>query len=290
MKTFECISAASVAEVLEVLSREGERAKVLAGGTDLITRIRMGKEEAPDYVVSLRRLTELNYLSTGEGNSLSLGALATLKAVEGDDRVKQEFTALAEAAAAVGSVQVRNVGTVVGNICSASSAADTAVALLSLGASARVIGPQGERNVDLTDFFAAPRRTCLATGEMVKEVCLPAAKERTGGTFLRVSPRRAMDCSVAAVAATVRLGEADEIEEVTIGLGAVAPTPVRAKSAEQILRGEKPAQKVLDAAAEAAVWECQPIDDIRGSGDYRRQMVRVLVRRAVEEACRRAAQ
>lgn len=287
MKRFEYFPARTVGEAMEALSTQGEKVRLLAGGTDLITRMMMGKEEAPECMVSLRRVAELDYLTEEEG-SLHLGALATLRAVSEDERVRGEFAALAEAAAAVGSTQVRNVGTVVGNVCSASSAADTAIALLSLGAQAEIIGPGGEREVDLTDFFAGPRRTCLGRGEMVKELWLPASRGRRGGVFLRVSPRSAMDCSVAAVAATVSIGGAGRIEELAIGLGAVAPTPIKAWSAEEVLRGEKPTDRAIEAAGEAAARACQPIDDIRGSGDYRREMVRVLVKRAVEEACRRA--
>ena len=289
MKGFDYIPATTVAEVLEVLSGEGKRARLLAGGTDLIPRINLGKEEVPQCVVSLRRLRELDYLADGDDGSLRIGALATLRAVELDGRVRKNFAALAEAAAAVGSAQVRNVGTVVGNVCSAASAADTAVALLSLGAKAKVVGPQGEREVDLPSFFTGPRQSCLARGEMVREVVLPSPAHGTGGLFLRVSPRRAMDCSVAAVAATVVLGSGGVVDEVKIGLGAVAPTPMRATAAEEIVKGQKPAGELLEAAGEAAAKECRPIDDIRGSIEYRRQMVRVLVKRAVEEACRRAA-
>jgi len=161
--------------------------------------------------------------------------------------------------------------------------------LLSLGAQAKVVGPQGEREVDVNDFFAGPRRTCLGRGEFVKELHIPAPKERTAGVFMRVSPRRAMDCSVAAVAATVSLGSAGVIEEVKIGLGAVAPKPIRAKSAEEVLVGQKPTTENLLAAGKAAAGACQPIEDIRGSVEYRREMVQVLVKRAVEEVCRRAS-
>lgn len=289
MKAFEYIPVATITEAIEVLSREGAKARLLAGGTDLVTRIRMGKEDAPDCMVSLRRVGELDYITAGEDGSLRLGALATLRHVEEDERVREKFAALAEAAGAVGSVQIRNVGTVVGNVCSASSAADTAIALLSLGARVKVIGPAGANEVDLTDFFTGARQNCLGSGEMVKEVCIPAPKERAGGTFLRVSPRRAMDCSVAAVAATVALGEEGQIDEVRIGLGAVAPTPIRAEAAEAVLKGETPGGEVLKAAGEAATQECQPIEDIRGGEEYRKQMVGVLVERAVAEACRRAS-
>lgn len=294
MKGFEYVPAATLAEVVQVLAREGMRARLLAGGTDLIPRMNLGKENVPDYIVSLRRLGELNYLADGDGGSLRIGALATLHAVEADERVKNNFLALAEAAAAVGSAQVRNVGTVVGNVCSAASAADTAVALLSLGAKVNVVGPQGEREVDLPAFFAGPRRSSLARGEMVKEIVLPAPTReppvRRGSAFLRVSPRRGMDCSVAAAAATVVLGKGGAVDEVRIGLGAVAATPLRARAAEEILKGQKPVGNLLDAATDAAANECRPIDDIRGSVEYRRQMVRVLVKRAVERACRRASE
>jgi len=289
MKEFEYIPANSLSEAVEILAREGERARLLAGGTDLITRIRMGREEAPDYLVSLRQLQELNYLTFGQDGSLHLGALATLHSVEADPRVTKNFAALAEAAASVGSLQVRNIGTVVGNVCSASSAADAAVALLALGATARVIGPQGEREVGLAGLFAGPRQTSLGRGEMVKEVFVPAPRSRTGQVFLRVSPRRAMDCSVAAVAATVTLGEDGRIEEARIGLGAVAPTPKRASAAESILKGNAPTGEILKAAGDAAARGCEPISDIRGSMEYRREMVRVMTVRAVAEASRRAS-
>jgi aerobic carbon-monoxide dehydrogenase medium subunit len=289
MKRCEYIPAKTLSEALDVLSEAGDRAKLIAGGTGLMSAIMAGRAETPEIFVSLHRVRDLDYVTLASG-SLRIGALASLRRVELDDQVRASFPALAEAIAHIGSLQVRNVGTVVGNLCGASSSADAAVALLSIGAKVRIISKQGEKDVDLADFFTGPARTVLGRGELVKEVVLPVASNRTAGAFQRVSPRSALDglMVAASTATTVTLGAGGEIEDLRIALGSLAQTPIRAREAEKLLKGQKPTADTLEAAGQAATRESQPVEDIRGSAEYRKALARVLVKRTVEEAVRRA--
>jgi carbon-monoxide dehydrogenase medium subunit len=217
-----------------------------------------------------------------------VGAAVTARELELDAHVRRGYQSLAEGGALVGSVQIRNLATVGGNLCNAAPSADMAPPLLALEAEAVIAGPQGERRVPLASFFLGVRRTVLAHDEVLVELVVPAPGPRSGGNYLRHTPRRELDIAVVGVAAQLTLSNGT-CAKARIALAAVAPTPVRATAAEQALEGQPVTPEAIERAAELAVGAAQPISDQRGSADFRRHLVRVLTRRTLTTALARAS-
>jgi carbon-monoxide dehydrogenase medium subunit len=285
VKDFEYLEPTSLRQALEWLNTYRGRTRVLAGGTDLFLRIRK-QVFMPDYVIDLKRVAGLDYVTSDAQGSMRIGPTALQGEIARSSVVQRTFPALAEAARWVGSVQTRNRATVVGNLCNASPAADTAPALLAYGAQVKLASLQGERSLPLTDFFVGPGRTALQDNELVAEVLLPAPTPQTGGAFFRRT-RTAMDIAVVCVAAVLRLANGT-CQDAGIALGSVGPTPLRATRAEQALRGQTLTDRLLDEASRLAAEEARPIDDVRSTAEYRREMVRVLTRRGLAQAVERA--
>ncbi len=277
---FEYLEPRTVQEAIALLSRHGCAAKLIAGGTDLLNEIRT-KKIAPEYIVDIGAIPGLDSVTDDDRGTLSIGALATLRAVETSAQVKKHHAVISQAAGQIGSVAIRNVGTIAGNLCHASPAADTAPALLALGAKAKIAGPAGERTVALEDFFAAPGRTVLAHDEMLIAIEVPAMPPQTKAVYLKHAIRGAADLAIVGVAI---MGSLDDgcCRNVRIALGAVAPIPMRARRAESLLEGKTPDDALIEIAARVAAEECRPITDVRASADYRREMVTVLTRWAIK--------
>jgi aerobic carbon-monoxide dehydrogenase medium subunit len=282
MRRFEYFEPGTLAEAVSLLGRYQGRAQALAGGTDLLVELKEQLRRA-DCVVNLKRIPGLGGLSFDPRAGLRIGALATAREVETSPFVLQHYASLAQAARELGSIQVRNRATVIGNICRASPSADTLPPLIADGAQATIHGAAGERRVALEAFFTGPGRTVLQPGELVTELRLPAPGPRTGKVYIKHGRRKAMELATVGVAVT--LGDAG----VRIVLGAVAPTPIRAVLAERLLAGKKPDAALIERAAQAAADESRPISNVRASAEYRREMVRVLTRRALERALEAAA-
>ena len=285
MKEFEYLEPKSLQQALEWLNTHRGRARVLAGGTDLYLRLRK-HVFLPDYVIDLKRVPELDYITPNRGGGVQIGPTALQDEVARSAVIQQLYPALAEAALWVGAVQTRNRATVVGNLCNASPAADTAPALLSYSAQVKIASVTGERSVPLEEFFVGPGRTVLQDNELVAEVILPAPRPRTGGAFFRRT-RTAMDIAVVCGATVLNLTNGT-CQEARISLGAVGPTPLRAVRAEAVLQGHTLTEQRLDEASRIASEEARPIDDVRGSAEYRREMVHVLTRRGLGQALERA--
>ena len=198
--------------------------------------------------------------------------------------IRQDYTALAMGAGLIGSVQIQNMATVGGNICNASPSADTAPGLLASGAQVVLASAMGERSLPLEAFFLGPGKTALQPGELLVRLELPIPPAHCGSFYLRHTPRARMDLAFVGVAAAVQLSETGEICSARIALGAVAPTPLRAYRAEQRLAGCQPDAALINEAALLAAAEARPIDDLRASADFRRHLVQVLTRRALEGA------
>ncbi len=279
---FEYLLPGTLAEALEMLSSYPGNAVVLAGGTDLIPKLRTRKIKPPEYIVDLKNIPDLDYIRYDSANGLSFGALAAIRAFEKSPLIKEKYPILFEAAESMASIQVRNRGTIAGNICNAVPSADSAPALLCLGARVKITSRQGERTVNIEDFFTGPNKTAIADGEILVEIQVPVPSPGSRGCYLKLSPRRSMDLAVVGVAS---FGAADNgtFRNVSISLGAVAPTPVRAKLAEAVLEEQKISSSIIEKAADQAALESKPIDDHRASAEYRRDMVRVLTRRALEQ-------
>jgi CO/xanthine dehydrogenase FAD-binding subunit len=280
VKPFEYFAPHDLDEALDILHRRPE-AQVLAGGTDLLVQAQERKRSIP-ALVSLRRIPELNIVACN--GMLCLGSMQTVGKVAAHPDIRQDYAALAMGAGLIGSVQIQNMATVGGNICNASPSADTAPALLALGAHAVLASAQGERNLPLEDFFQGPGKTALQPGELLIRLELPHPPAHCGSFYLRHTPRGRMDLAFVGVCAAVQLGEGGEICSARIALGAVAPTPMRALHAEERLAGCRPDEALINEAALLASAETRPIDDLRASADFRRHLVEVLTRRALEGA------
>lgn len=285
---FEYFAPKSVGEACLLLSQK-EKAKVIAGGTDLL--VKMKKREAlPQSLIGLRNIPNLDYIQYDEVEGLRIGALASIQSIADSPIIRKRFDILAEAAATMGTPQVRNMGTIGGNLCNASPSADTAPPLLVLGASVRLVSQAGERVIGLEKFFTGPGETVLQSDEILTEIQISTnLPPNTGGAYLKLLPRSNVDLAAVSVAVLITLGPKNGIcNDVKIALGAVAPTPLRAYKAEEAVKGKELERSVIELAAQLASEEARPISDLRSSAEYRREMVKVLTKRAIRQAWERA--
>jgi carbon-monoxide dehydrogenase medium subunit len=280
---FNYLAPKSIEEALLLLAGHKGKARLLAGGTDLVPQLKRRETAIPEYVIDLKGIAELKKIVYDEAKGLTIGALATITAIEQSADVRRHFPILTEAALLMASPQVRNRGTFVGNICNAAASADSAPSLLVLHAAVQIKGPNGDRTLPLTEFFTGPGTTALQADEIVTAIHLPEQPPGSRGVYLKLSPRHSMDLAVVGVAA---LGACENgvCNEIRIGLGAVAPTPIRATGAEAVLAGRSVTPELIDRAAQSAMDECSPRKDShRASPQYRRDMVYVMTRRAINQ-------
>jgi carbon-monoxide dehydrogenase medium subunit len=280
MRAFAYHAPKSLAEAVAVLEREGRGGRVIAGGTDLLVQAKE-RGVVPTYVVSLKGVTELADLSFDPAHGLNIGARVALRDVASHPDVRNHYAALATGASLVGSLQIQNRGTVGGNVCNASPSADTAPPLIAAGAVAKIHGADGLREVAIEDFFVGPGRTTLADSEVLVSIHLPPPAPRSGSAYARHTPRQEMDIAIVGVAASVSLDRDGLIADLRIALGAVGPTPFRAKQAEASGVGHRLDDELASSIARIAGSEARPISDQRGSADYRRRLVEVLTRRTI---------
>jgi len=282
MGAFQYYAPQRLGEAASLLRRHGKKASILAGGTDLMLRLER-KVISPSVVVDLKKVRELRGIKSAR-DGLTIGALTLMDEIDSSPVVRRRYPILSKAASLVGSIQTRNRATLGGNLCNASPAADTAPPLIALSARAIVSSSGRQRTVLLEDFFLGPGKSCLKPNELLREIFIPSPPPRSGGSFQRCT-RTAMDIAVVSCAAFLSLdSKGGMVKDVRIALGAVAPTPLRAKSAEDFLRGKAPDRDAIEEAANRAAAETSPIDDVRSSASYRREMTRVVTRRAIEEA------
>lgn len=286
MRRFEIALPGSVEECLRILGERGPEARMLAGGTDLLPQLKNGLLR-PAWIVDLSGVGPLQALEAANGG-LRIGAAVAARRLELDPRVRASYPALAESGALVGSVQVRNLATLGGNLCNAAPSADMAPPLLALDAEAVIAGRAGQRRVPIAEFFTGVRQTVLGSDELLVEIAVPAPGAGSGSSYLRHTPRRELDIAVVGVASQLTLASG-VCAKARIALAAVAPTPVRATAAEQWLQGHQPTPERIERAAELAVEAARPISDQRGSADFRRHLVRVLTRRTLTTALARAS-
>jgi CO/xanthine dehydrogenase FAD-binding subunit len=282
---FEYLSPQTVAEACSLLSKYGKSAKVIAGGTDLLVKMKE-RELAPQYLVGLKGINDLDYIEYDEVGGLRIGALTSNDSVAGSVVIREKFGLLSEAAAKIGTPQIRNMGTIVGNLCNAAPSADTAPPLIALGARVKLVSSKGERTVLLEEFFTGPGETVLQTNELLTEIQVPKPIPGTRGVYIKLFPRGAVDIAAVGVAVLLILSDDGTCSDAKIVLGAVAPTPVRANMAEAVIKGKQGKNGVIEEVAETAAEEARPISDVRCSADYRREMVKVLTRRALVQCFR----
>ena len=286
MRRFEMILPGSVKECVQALAEHGAAAKLVAGGTDLLPQLKNHLLK-PAVVVDLSGVAPLRQLAADK-SGLRIGAAVTARELERDPRLRSSaYRGLAESGALVGSVQVRHLATVGGNICNAAPSADMIPPLLALDAECVIVGARGERRVPLRDFITGVRTTVLGADELLQDLIVPDPGSRSGGAYLRHTPRRELDIAVVGVGSQVTL-DGGVCRKARIALAAVAPTPVHARAAERALEGQALTPEKIEEAARLAVEAARPISDQRGSVEFRRHLVRVLTRRTLITALARA--
>jgi carbon-monoxide dehydrogenase medium subunit len=278
---FEYLSPQSLPEACALLVQYGDSAKVLAGGSDLLVKMKDGLIK-PAYLVSLKNLESLKAIRYEVGTGVIIGARATHNEVMASSILQEKFRSVCEAAHTMAADQIRNIGTVGGNLVNAVPSADLPPILIALDAQVRIVGPGGEKTIPLEDFFLGPGKTVLGSGEILAEIII-RDQPTTGSNYLKFGLRRAGSLAVAGVASSVTV-RGDTCQDVRIVLGAVAPTPIRARRAESVLHGKKISPELINEAGKIAAEESKPINDIRGSIEYRRNLVDVLTRRVLKAA------
>lgn len=283
MVHFEYFEAATIKEAVSLLTRHREKVKVLAGGTDLIVQLRQ-REIKPQYIINIGHIPRLDHISYFGEQGLRIGALTTIRAIETSSTLQENCPLLCMAARKFGVLQVRNIATIGGNLCNAAPGADMAPPLIVLSAKVKIFGPSGERAIPLADFFIGPGHTVLTPEELLTEIHIPILPPHTGAVYLKRSIRK-KDMAIAGVAAMIALSSRDEVcKDAKIALGGVAPTPIRAYKAEEAVRGKRIDDATIEQAAQVASIEAQPTSSFRASADYKRAMVKVLVKQACRQA------
>jgi len=309
MKKFDYLRPQTLEEALSLLNQFGKKAKLIAGGTDVIVLIKQ-KAMMPEVLISLRGIPGLDQIRYD--GALKIGAMVTHRDIEKSEVVRKEFSALTDAADVLGSIQIRNVATIGGNICTAAPSADTATPLLVLGTQVKIKSLSEERTVPIESFFTGPAETILKKGEMVTELIIPKPLPNTGSAYWKLQRRLALDlpilgvsvllsldkgtvscsdmlCTTSPISSILHTMEKDELtcNEIRIALGVAAPTPMRALKAENLMRGKKISDELLEEVANTASVEAQPRDSIRGEAWYRKDLIRILVKRMAMKSIER---
>lgn len=281
---FEYLAPASVAEAVEMMDRYGDRARLIAGGTDLILAMKK-REVSPDQLISLSAIAELKGITTGANGEIRIGALTTIAEIERSDMVKNALPVLRDAVDVMASAQIRTLATIGGNLCSAVPSADTAPPLMALGASLTHVGKAGERTIPVEDFFTGPKACARKADEVLTAIVIPKPAPFSGGCYVKLMRRQAMDLALVGVAACLTLDNNRKVcREARVALGAVAPTPIRVPEVESLLVNRELDEALVAEAGRIAGAQCRPITDIRASLEYRCSMVEVFMRRALAEA------
>lgn len=278
MLPFHHHTPAALSEAIELLAAANGSAQVIAGGTDLVLQMRNGLK-SPQTIINIKRLPELQGIDYDDEGGLRLGALTTLRQIHRSPLIQAHYPILSHAAGQMASEQIRAFATVGGNLCNGSPSADQATPLLALDAGVHLAGPQGTRALPLHEFFLGPGQTALRPGELLQWISIPPPRGQA--IFSKHIPRAFMDISVVCVALRLELGEDGVCQQARVVLGAVAPTPLRARQTEALLRGSALSAEQMREAARSAAAESRPIDDAKGSAWYRRRMVEVLVQRGL---------
>jgi carbon-monoxide dehydrogenase medium subunit len=301
MKKLNYLRPKTLNEALSLLKQYGKKAKLIAGGTDVMVMTKQ-RVMSPDVLISLQEVPGLDEIQYN--GALRIGPMATHRDIEKSELIRKEFSALSDAVNVLGSIQIRNVATLGGNICTGAPSADTVTPLLVLGAQLKVKNSTLEKTIPIDEFFVGPGKTVLQEDEILTEITISKPLPYTGSAYWKHQRRQALDLPILGVSVLLSLNKATvacsellcttspistilhsleeeelECKEVRIALGVAAPTPIRAKHAETLLRGKKISDELLEKVAVRAVEEAQPRDSIRGEAWYRKDMIKVLVKR-----------
>jgi carbon-monoxide dehydrogenase medium subunit len=288
LKAIDYAAPGTIAKAVALLTEYGDRARILAGGTDLIVQVREGRR-APDLLVDVKRIPELNELTFDRQRGLRLGAAVPCCQVYEHAEIARAYPGLIDAVSLIGGIQIQSRASVGGNLCNASPAADTIPALIAHETTCLIAGPQGTREVPAEQFCTAPGRNVLARGEFLVGLRIPPPRPHSGAAYLRFIPRNEMDIAVVGAGVSVTLdGGKSRCTGARIALAAVAPTPLLVPEAGAALVDGALTDALIDRAAQLARAAARPISDMRGDADYRRHLVGVLTRRALQAALSRA--
>jgi carbon-monoxide dehydrogenase medium subunit len=284
-RSFEYFSPRTLDEAIALLQKLGPEAKLLSGGQSLIPMMKL-RLVSPEYIVDINRIPGLDYISESDGH-LKIGALAREHQLESSETVQTKFPIIADTAKVIADPLVRSQATVCGNLAHGDPANDHPATMLALGATVVATGPKGQREISIDDFFPGLFTTALEAEEILTEIRVPIPPPKSGGAYLKLE-RKVGDFATAGVAVQITLDDAGACKRAGIGLTNVGFTPIKAKQTEAFLTGKKLDEATIQQAGEMAASESQPMDDIRGSADYKRDLVRVLTTRALKRALDRA--
>ncbi|MGQ4833016.1 MAG: FAD binding domain-containing protein [Candidatus Asgardarchaeia archaeon] len=279
IKTPEFLTPTTEDELYDILDTYKEKAKVLAGGSDLLLLMRKGVIK-PEVIVNIMEIQSLKFIEENE-KEVRIGATCTYSEIIENEIIKTNFPELVEAIKKIASTPIRNRATMAGNLANASPAADSAPILIVLGAKLKLKSKEGEREVPVEDFFLGVRKTVLKPNEIIREIIIPKKAKNFEATFYKLGKRNALVLAVVSTAVSIKLSENGTIEDARIALGSVAPVPLRAKKAEEVIKGKVPTLELIEECAKVAMNESKPISDVRASAEYRKEMVFVLTRRVL---------
>ena len=288
MEAIEFTTPKTVDEAVQAMASKGDRARALAGGTDLLVQLRGGRRSA-DLVVDVKDIPELNEISYSASSGLTIGAATPCYQLYQNADVAANYPGLVDSASLIGSIQIQGRASLGGNLCNAAPSADAIPPMIALGAVANIAGPNGARQVPVEDFCTAPGRNVLEAGEILVSINVPAPPANSGANYLRFIPRNEMDIAVAGVGSAVVLDASGQnFVSARIALASVAPTPVFSRAAGDSLAGKPVSDESIEAAAELAMADAVPINDMRGTIRQRIHLVGVLTRRTLNNAVKRA--
>ena len=287
LKAFSYFEPTSIKEASEILTQKNGEAYPLAGGTDLLVRMKRGIIR-PAVLVNLKRIRDLNGIQSEKDSGTRIGALTTIAEIENSAVVQENHPVLAQAAGVIGAQPLRNLATIGGNIGRASPASDMAPSLMVLQVQVSTQGPSGPRELEIDKIFAGPGSTTLSDGEIITSFFFPAMAPHTGAAYLKMGRRSGGgDCALVGVAVLLTMGS-DEVRAVRIAMSSVGPTTLRAKKAEEVILSGTLTEDRIQQAARAAAEEAAPITDMRCSASYRKEIIKVLTFRALQEAMQKA--
>jgi len=283
---FEYLSPNRLDEALDLLDRyQDKNAKILAGGTDLLVKMKTVNLK-PDYLINIKNIQELKFVTYKEDEGLKIGAGASLSQVETSEEIKEEYPALYEAIKSMAAIAVKNMGTVAGNLCNASPAADTAPPLIVYGAEVKLVSKRGERIVPVEEFFTGVGETVISSDELLTQIDIPKLDKDTGSSFLKMGRVKA---DISKINLAVCLVRKDNVcKDCKIAFGSVAEKPIRVKGAENILTKHLVTSNLLGEVAEKAAEEIRPITDVRSTGEYRYEVAKVIAKEAIKLAWERS--
>ncbi|MSQ41030.1 MAG: xanthine dehydrogenase family protein subunit M [Dehalococcoidia bacterium] len=288
MHAFEYVVPKTVREAVKSLEEKGDQARPIAGGTDIIVQMRVGRRR-PIRVVDVKQIPDLNELSIGPRAGLRLGAAVPCYRVYQNQAVAEAYPGLIDAASMIGSIQIQGRASVGGNLCNAAPSGDCIPALIVLNATAVIAGPNGTRELPVEEFCIGPGRNALQPGELLVSLRLPLPRRKSGAHYLRFIPRNEMDIAVVGVGASVTLdGRGEHFTTARVSLASVAPTPLLVTGVEELVAGQPLTEEVFERVAELARRQARPISDMRGTIEQRRHLVGVLTKRALRTAIQRA--